>query len=85
MTVVAAIEAVALVAVVFLFLRHIRGLEAQAADERRTLADRIQRPEVLPAREAAPFVEPPAREDSQMSMVGKIRISDQYGMEDGDR
>ena len=82
MTVVAALEAVALVAVVFLFLRYTRAREREAMEERRLLADRIQRPEALPAREAVPFVEPPPREDDQMSMVGKIRISDDYGLEE---
>jgi hypothetical protein len=83
MTVVAALEAAALVAVVFLFLRYTRAREAEAAEERRLLADRIQRPEMLPAREAAAFVEPAPREDDQLSMVGKIRISENYGIDDG--
>lgn len=83
MTIVAALEAVALVAVVFLFLRYTRAREGEAARERRELADRIQRPDQLPAREAPEFVEPPPREDDQLSMVGKIRISENYGVEDG--
>jgi hypothetical protein len=81
MTVVAAIEAVALVAVVALFLWHIRRLEAQAAEERRVLADRIQRPEVLPSQPVV-WAEPAAREDDGLSMVGKIRIGDKYGIDE---
>ena len=83
MTVVAIVEAVALVAVVFGFLIYTRAREADQAKERRELADRIQRPEILPAREAPAFVEPAPREDDQLSMVGKIRISDDYGTKDG--
>jgi len=78
MTVVAAIEAVALVAVVFLFLHHLRRVERDNTIERQTLADRIQRPELLPVREAPPYREPPPREDDGMSLVGKIHVSDKY-------
>ena len=76
MTVVAALEAVALVAVVLAFLIYTRAREREAAEERRQFADRIQRPDQLPAREAVAFVEPAPREDDQLSMVGKIRISE---------
>jgi hypothetical protein len=79
MTVVAAIEAVAITIIVLLFLRHIRLLETAQSEERRILADRIQKPELLPARPSAPFIEPVAREDDQLNMVGKIRI---YGDEE---
>jgi hypothetical protein len=82
MTVVAIVEAVALVAVVLAFLVYTRARERDAMQERRTLADRIQRPEVLPARDAPAFVEPPPREDDQLSMVGKIRIAESYGVDD---
>jgi hypothetical protein len=78
-TVVAVAEAVALVAVVFLCLGHLRGVERANAQERRALADRIQRPELLPARETVAFAEPPPREDDELSTVGQIRISDTYG------
>jgi hypothetical protein len=82
MTVVAIVEAVALVAVVLAFLVYTRAREKDSILERRALADRIQRPELLPAREAPQFVEPPPRESDQLSMVGKIRISDKYGLDD---
>jgi hypothetical protein len=78
MTIVAVVEAVALVAVVLLFLHHIRALERACARERSQLADRIQRPDLLPVREATHFVEPAAKEDDELSMVGRIRISDSY-------
>lgn len=81
LTVVAIAEAVALIAVVLGFLHHIRWLEKQAVLERHTLTNRIQRPEQLPAREVTAFVNPPPREDDQLSMVGKIHISDKYGIE----
>jgi hypothetical protein len=79
MTVVAVIEAVALVAVVVAFLLYARARERDSAQERRELADRIQRPELLPARDAVAFTEPPPREDDELSTVGQIRISDTYG------
>jgi hypothetical protein len=82
MTVVAIVEAVALVAVVVAFLLYARARERENARERSVLADRIQRPEVLPAREAAVFVEPAPREDDQLSLVGQIRVSDRYGREE---
>ena len=82
MTVIAVIEAVAIVAVVVAFLFHIRALERNNAEERRMLADRIQRPELLPVREPTNFPEPLPKEDDQMNLVGKIRISDRYGLED---
>jgi hypothetical protein len=80
MTVVAGIEAVALVAVVALFLWHVRSLERAAAQERRVLADRIQRPELLPVAGAVAWSEPPDREDDGLSTVGKIRIGDEYNL-----
>jgi len=76
MTVVAVTEAVALAVVVIVFLSYTRARERDNAQERRVLADRIQRPEVLPVREPVAFREPPPRADDQMNMVGKIRISD---------
>ena len=81
MTVVAVAEAVAIVAIVIAFLNYSRARERDALAERRTLADRFQRPEVLPLREPANFTEPLPREDDQMSLVGKIRISDKYGLD----
>jgi hypothetical protein len=83
MTVVAVVEAVALVLVVIAFLHHLRSVEKRGAAERRQLADRIQRPDLLPAREAVVFAEAPPRKDDQMDMVGRIRISDKYGLDDG--
>jgi len=74
MTVVAITEAVALVAVVVVLISYTRARERDNAEERRILADRIQRPEILPAREPLSFAEPEPREDDQMSMVGKIRL-----------
>jgi hypothetical protein len=82
MTLVAALEAVALVAVVVAFLLYTRAREREAAAERRILADRIQRPEALPPREAPVFVAPPAREDDGLSMAGRISIADDYGLTD---
>jgi hypothetical protein len=82
-TVVAAIEALALVAVVAMFLAYTRGREKHAAFERRMLADRIQRPELLPVSEAPQYREPPIREDDQLNMVGKITVSDTYGIDEG--
>jgi hypothetical protein len=77
LTVIAAIEAVAIVAIVIAFLQHIRSLEREAARERRLLADRIQRPEVIPAREAPQFVVP-VREDDELNTVGRLRPSDSF-------
>lgn len=81
MKIVAIVEAVAIVLIVVAFLRYTHARERESAEERRTLADRIQRPELLPAREAVAFQEPASRPDDQMNMVGKIRISDSYGRE----
>jgi hypothetical protein len=78
MTVVAIVEAVALVAVVIAFLSYTRAREKDQIEERRVLADRIQRPELLPTREPVAFVEPAPREDDGLSMVGKIRVSDGF-------
>jgi hypothetical protein len=83
MTVVAVVEAIALVLVVIAFLLYTRAREREAMRERRQLADRIQRPDLLPAREAVVFSEPPPRPKDQMDMVGRIRISDKYGLDDG--
>ena len=72
MIIVASLEAVAIVAIVGFFLRHIRALEAANASERRELCSRIQRPEIIPAGPSAPFLMPePEQDDTEL--VGTIR------------
>jgi hypothetical protein len=70
-TIVAAIEAVALVAVVYLMLRHQRVSESAWTEERRELVNRIQAPERLPIA-PQPTFEMPEFEPDEMHLVGTI-------------
>lgn len=71
MVVVAGLEAVALVAVVFLLLRHFAASERAWADERRELLNRVQRPDHIPLPSTEQFVFP-EQEDDELNKVGTI-------------
>lgn len=71
MTVVAAVEAVALVVVVLLLLRHFAEAQAQWAVERRELLNRVQRPDHIPVAPRPEFVLPEL-EDDLTAEVGTI-------------
>ena len=71
MTIVAVLEAVALVATVCLFLRHIRGSEAAWTVERGELLNRIQRPEYTPTPNVEPLVLPDPEPDHS-ELVGSV-------------
>ncbi len=71
MTVIACLEAVAVIAVVFLFLRHQSRQEQAWTLERRELLTRIQRPEMIPIPAAEPF-QFDEREPDEFDLVGTI-------------
>lgn len=71
MTVVACILAVALVAVVWLLLRHHSQLEQAWTTERRELLTRIQAPERIPMDSPVEFAVPEPEPD-EMDKVGTI-------------
>ena len=71
MAIVAGLEAVALVAVVFLFIRHIQVLQVQAGQERSQLADRIQAPERLPVPEPVQW-NAPDDESDELHLIGTV-------------
>lgn len=72
MTVIACLEAVALVAVVFLMLRH--QAERTAAQDRlvQSMADRIQHPERPQPVSETPWVWPQDEEPDEIDLVGTI-------------
>lgn len=77
MTIVAALLAVALVAVVHLLLRERRHAEAAWASERSELLNRIQRPDVVHLPGAVDFKVPEEAEPDDSHLVGQItRILD---------
>ena len=78
MTVIAAILAAGLVAVVWCFLRHIRQLEQAHTTERRELMTRIQHPEIVP-QDTPPTFPTPEPEVDLSALVGTINYD-----EDGD-
>jgi hypothetical protein len=65
------LEAVALVAVVLLFLRRQHATEAATTVERRELLTRIQRPELIPVGHNQAF-DIPDPEPDEFDMVGEI-------------
>lgn len=69
--IVAVLEAVALVATVALFLRHIAALERAWTVERGELLNRIQRPEYTPTQQAEPLVLPDPEPDYS-ELVGTV-------------
>ena len=71
MTIVAAIEAAAIVAVVWLLIRAYLQAQAAWALERRELLNRVQRPEMIPASTVEPF-EVPEPEPDFSHLVGTI-------------
>ena len=71
MTIVAALLAAALVAVVWLLLRHQQHAERAWEAERRELLNRIQRPEQIPLPDAPDFVLPEP-EDDESALVGTV-------------
>ena len=78
MTIIACLEAVALVAVVVLFLRSRASSDAQTAiereswaAERRELLNRVQRPEILPL-VPADFKVPEPSEQDDSHLVGAV-------------
>jgi hypothetical protein len=87
-----AIAALGLVCVALLFLismilgEHSRERTERAAAYERTLqsmADRIQRPDVLPFRDTKDF-QVPEQEPDEWATVGQIDIDPKYGLEDED-
>jgi hypothetical protein len=81
MAVVAAVEAVALVAVVVILLRHFASQAKAWGEERRELLNRIQAPERIPVASAQVY-EVPEREPDEWATVGTISIDPEYGLED---
>ena len=88
MIVVACVEAVALVAVVFLMLKAAadeRDAHAEAqqqwAEERRELVTRIQAPERVPVPAATEFVIPESKPD-EWATAGQIEFDPEYGLSD---
>jgi hypothetical protein len=71
MTIVAVVEAVALVVVVYLLLRDHHHQHQAWARERRELITRIQHPEIVPI-EPAPDWTPPVFEEDNIDEVGMI-------------
>lgn len=71
MTVVACLEAVAIVVVVLLLLRHQGEEQARWAVERRELLNRIQRPDQIPVAPRPEFLTPD-QEDDFAAEVGTI-------------
>ena len=71
MTAVAAIEAVALLVIVWLFLRHQQISEEAWTVERRELLTRIQRPEIIPG-PSLPRFEFEPEEPDELELVGTI-------------
>lgn len=72
MTIIAAVLALALVAVVYLMLRHAAEAERAWTAERRELLSRIQRPELLPSPTGEPFAFPDTEPD-QLELIGTIQ------------
>lgn len=66
------LEAVAIVAIVYLMLRAQRANDAAWTAERRELLTRIQRPELLPAPIGNPFVWPEDNNDDEIGLIGSI-------------
>lgn len=75
MTVVASLEALAIVAIVFLLLRSHSSQATAWALERRELLNRVQRPEVLPFASASQYVLPEPEVD-ELERVGTITYQD---------
>lgn len=71
MTIVAAIEAVTIVVVVFLMLRHQGAQERLWGEERRELLNRVQRPDYAPQTVAESFAFPDPEPD-ELALVGTI-------------
>ena len=69
MTVIAVVEAVALVILAFLFLHHLSQSERAWTLERRELLTRIQRPELIPTDQARELVIPDDEPD-EIDLVG---------------
>ena len=72
MTIVAAFEAVALVAIVCLFLRERASERSETARERSELLNRIQRPEFIPVAQQPAYEYPEDEEPDELGMVGQI-------------
>jgi uncharacterized protein (DUF362 family) len=72
MIIVASLEAVALVAIVVLMLRHQAASEVAWTAERRELLTRIQRPEHVPTAQTPAFEWPVDDESDEIELVGTI-------------
>lgn len=71
MVIVACLEAIALVAIVHLLLRHFRDEAADWATERRELLTRIQRPDLVPL--SSVTYSQPESEPDEIGLVGTIQ------------
>ena len=76
MTIVACLEAIALVALTWVLLRHFREQTAQWAVERRELLNRIQRPDHIPVAAHPDFVMPELEPDD-IGLVGTITYEEE--------
>lgn len=71
MIIVASIEAVALVLVVWILIRHMRMLDESWVLERRELINRVQFPHAMPVTPSEPFTVPEPEPDD-LHLVGSI-------------
>jgi hypothetical protein len=72
MIILASLEAAAIVAVVFLMLKHQTVQEQAWTAERRELLERIQRPDRIPTSTIDPFVFNTDTEPDEFGLVGTI-------------